>query len=94
MKNHILITVILFLGIFINTSAQRRCGSEFNLQTIKQIEPACYERIMQLEQQVIEFSNERGNTEYCNYNPICSGCVAKIGMIEGFNLKGESLIKR
>ncbi|WP_143959647.1 M43 family zinc metalloprotease [Litoribacter populi] len=52
---------LIFLTIGLNNEifAHRTCGSEINLESIKQNDPDRYQRIMQMEKHVANFSNER-----------------------------------
>lgn len=38
---------------------QQICGSEINLQSIQQLEPNRYQRIMQMEQHLTNYKNQR-----------------------------------
>lgn len=57
--NRIFLYSFLLVLFYIEAFAQRTCGSEMNLQTIQQNDPGRYQRIMQMEQQVVKFSEQK-----------------------------------
>ena len=58
MKAFILFSLSLLI-IGSNAFSQRTCGSEINLQSIQQLDPDRYQRIMQMEQHLTNYKNQR-----------------------------------
>ena len=67
MKQILLITFLLFL--LSDIYGQRTCGSELNLQFIKQNDPERYQRIMLMEQHVTNYKNQR-NLESTSHHAV------------------------
>jgi hypothetical protein len=55
----LLFLIFLTFGLINGVFAQRTCGSELSLQSIKENDPERYKRIMQMEKHVANFSNQR-----------------------------------
>jgi predicted RND superfamily exporter protein len=55
MKNVLVLLILLLFPLF-ETVAQRTCGSELNMEAILQNDPERYKRLMQMEQNIADFS--------------------------------------
>lgn len=60
MKHILSFTFLLILGMSVGAYAQHICGSELNLEVIKQNDPERYHRIMQIEKQVADYVSSKG----------------------------------
>jgi hypothetical protein len=57
-----LFALIYMFFISIDTNAQKRCGNDFNLNSIKQNDPIRYQEILRIEKQTQDYVNKMKNT--------------------------------
>ncbi len=74
----ILSLAYLILLLTTETSAQRTCGSQLDLLAIQQNDPERYQRIMQIDQQVANFANQRNLSMLSQSNVITIPVVVHV----------------
>ena len=57
MKTKIILLLIFLTICLINVYGQKHCGSEMNIEEIQRTDPARYQRIMELENQIQSYKN-------------------------------------